>query len=207
MTTTPRIFCIGRNYAAHIEELGHVDDGECLVFMKPASCITPVGSPILLPRNRGEVHFEAEMTVRLGRDAEGGLDPGDALAHIDAIGLGLDLTLCDAQNALRARGAPWELCKAFDGAAPLGPWQPFVGQELQALRFTCTVNGEGRQHAHTAQMLFPVTRLLHILAQTWALRAGDIVYTGTPAGVGALQPGDTITLSGASLGEASWTCR
>ncbi|MHA7832926.1 MAG: fumarylacetoacetate hydrolase family protein [Algiphilus sp.] len=207
MSAPARIFCIGRNYAAHIEELGHVDDGECLVFMKPATCITPVGRPIVLPRQRGEVHFEAEMTVRLGRDVEGGLEPAEALDHVDAIGLGLDLTLRDLQNTLRKRGAPWELCKAFDGAAPLGPWQPFSGQDLQALQFTCTVNGEPRQHADTAQMLFPVARLLHILAQTWTLRAGDIVYTGTPAGVGALQPGDTITVSGASLGEASWTCR
>lgn len=207
MNQSPRIFCIGRNYAAHIQELGHVEDGECVVFMKPASCITPVGQPIVLPRGRGAVHFEAEMTVRLGTAIDHILDAEHALQHIDAVGLGLDLTLRDQQNQLRERGAPWELCKAFDGAAPLGPWQAFDGRDLQALTFSCAVNGDIRQRADTGNMLFPVARILHILSQTWALQPGDIVFTGTPAGVGPLVPDDTISVSGEHLGEASWLCQ
>lgn len=207
MSACPRIFCIGRNYAAHIQELGHVDDGECLIFMKPASAITPVGQPIQLPTDQGAVHFEAEMTVRLGSRADHTLQPADALKHIDAVGLGLDLTLRDRQNQLRERGAPWELCKAFDGSAPLGPWQAYDGRDLQALHFRCSVNGDVRQQADTANMLFSVARILAILSRSWVLLPGDIVFTGTPAGVGPLAPGDSIEVAGDHLGHGHWECR
>lgn len=202
----PRIFCIGRNYAAHVRELGHAEDGECVVFMKPASCIVPVGEPLVLPRDQGAVHYEAEMTVLLtggGRD----IPEAEAIECIAGLGLGIDLTLRDLQARLREKGAPWERCKSFDGAAPLGEWQPYLDQDLQALHYSCHVNGTLRQHADTAQMLFPVTRIIHLLSSRWALLPGDIIYTGTPAGVGALQPGDTITLDGDGLGSAEWQCR
>lgn len=207
-----RIFCIGRNYAEHIRELGgpavsapQPPDETCVVFMKPASCVVPVGEPIVLPHGRGSVHHEAELVVML---TGGGADipVGEALDHVAALTLGLDLTLRDLQNALKQKGAPWELCKAFDGAAPLGEWTPYRGQDLQALEFCCEVNGTRRQTGHTADMLFPVARLIHILSQTWSLQPGDIVFTGTPAGVGPLQPGDRIVLDGPALGRHEWRC-
>jgi acylpyruvate hydrolase len=201
-----RIFCIGKNYAEHISELGHVDDGQCLIFMKPPSSVVPAGAPIPLPRNRGSIHHEAELVIRL---SGGGADipAARALAHIDAITLGLDLTLRDLQAGLKQRGAPWELAKAFDGAAPLGDWTPYKGQDLQALEFTCHVNGALRQSGNTADMLFPVPRLIHILSTTWALQPGDVVFTGTPAGVGPLVPGDRVTLESAAMGRFEWPCR
>jgi len=212
-----RIFCIGRNYAEHIKELGGKvpsaapaaargpDDAECVVFMKPASCVVPPGQPVPLPRGHGSVHHEAELVVLLsGGDRDVPVERG--LDHVAALTLGLDLTLRDLQNELKKKGAPWELCKAFDHSAPLGEWTPYQGQDLQALEFACDVNGARRQAGHTRDMLFPVARLVHILSRSWALQAGDIVYTGTPAGVGPLQPGDVVALSSPALGRHQWRC-
>jgi len=203
--TVNRIFCIGRNYAAHIEELGNTPDEAFVLFMKPASCVVPPGQAVRLPRNRGSVHHEAELVVLL---TGGGSDiPEDqALSHISHLTLGLDLTLRDLQNELKNKGNPWELAKAFDQAAPLGEWKPYQDQDLQALEFTCHVNGSLRQHGKTRDMLFNVARQIHILSRTWALQDGDIVYTGTPAGVGPLLPGDRIALESAAIGRFEWNC-
>jgi 2-keto-4-pentenoate hydratase/2-oxohepta-3-ene-1,7-dioic acid hydratase in catechol pathway len=201
-----RIFCIGRNYAEHIRELGNAPDDACLVFMKPPSCVVPAGEPIVLPRGRGSVHHEAELVVMLtGGDVDVPVER--ALDYVAAFTLGLDLTLRDLQGELKKKGAPWELAKAFDGAAPLGEWTPYQGQDLQALEFSCDVNGARRQSGNTADMLFPVARLIHILSRTWALQPGDIVYTGTPAGVGPLAAGDRVTLASAATGRFEWECR
>lgn len=201
-----RIFCIGRNYAEHIRELGGTPDEACVVFMKPPSCVVPVGTPVTLPRNRGSVHHEAELVVLLSGGGAG-IPAERALQNVAAVTLGLDLTLRDLQNDLKKKGAPWELCKAFDHAAPLGDWVPHQGQDLQAIEFTCDVNGQRRQSGNTRDMLFPVARLIHILSRSWALAPGDIVYTGTPAGVGPLQPGDHVTLAAPAIGAFEWHCR
>ena len=203
-----RVFCIGRNYAEHIRELGSTPDQACVVFMKPASCVVPAGEPVVLPRDRGSVHHEAELVVMLtgGPLTRAPIPVERALEQVAALTLGLDLTLRDLQNELKKKGAPWELCKAFDGAAPLGDWVPYQGQDLQALEFSCDVNGARRQSGRTADMLFPVARLIHILSQSWALAPGDIIYTGTPAGVGPLNPGDRVTLASPALGRYEWRC-
>ena len=203
-----RIFCIGKNYAEHVEELahlGHKADGECVVFMKPASCIVPVGEAIPLPRGRGSIHHEAELVVLLtggGRD----VPVEHALENVAGITLGLDLTLRELQTELKNKGKPWEIAKAFDGAAPLGDWKPYLEQDLQALEFTCHVNGALRQHGRTREMLYSVARQIHILSQTWALRPGDAIYTGTPRGVGPLAPGDRVELAAEGIGRFAWDC-
>jgi 2-keto-4-pentenoate hydratase/2-oxohepta-3-ene-1,7-dioic acid hydratase in catechol pathway len=203
-----RIFCIGKNYADHVAELahlGHAPDGDCVVFMKPPSCIVEEGQPIELPRGRGSVHHEAELVVMLtggGRD----IPEDEALDCVAGVTLGLDLTLRDLQTELKNKGKPWELAKCFDGAAPLGDFKPYLEQDLQALEFTLHVNGKLRQHAHTRDMLFSVARQIHILSQTWNLEPGDIVYTGTPKGVGPLVAGDKVVLAGPGLGRYTWTC-
>lgn len=208
MSDIKRIFCIGKNYAEHVEELkhlGHAPDGECVVFLKPASSIVPEGQSVRLPRGRGSIHHEAELVVRLG--GGGASIPLErALDHVSGITLGLDLTLRDLQTELKAKGKPWELAKAFDGAAPLGAFKPYLKQDLQALEFTCTVNGALRQHGRTRDMLFTVARQIQILSQTWALAAGDIIYTGTPKGVGPLVPGDEVVLQGPGIGSFTWHC-
>lgn len=201
---TPRIFCIGRNYVAHIEELGHPNDGDCVVFMKPPSCLVAPGTPLRLPQDRGAVHHEAELVVQLSGGGRN-IAEDQALDYVSGITLGLDLTLRDEQNRLRADGKPWELAKAFDQAAPMGELRGLSPDDnLGGFRFECTVNGGVRQQGHTAKMLFPVARIIHILSQTWALAAGDLIYTGTPEGVGPLVAGDEITLAGDGLGPFTW---
>lgn len=201
----PRIFCIGRNYAAHIEELGHANDGDCVVFMKPPSCLVDPGHTVCIPATRGAVHHEAELVVQLsggGRD----IAEAEALRHVSGITLGLDLTLRDEQNRLRADGKPWELAKAFDQSAPMGELRGLsADDDLQALTFECLVNGQTRQRGNTAHMLFPVSRIIHILSRSWSLQAGDLVFTGTPAGVGPLANCDEVVLTGDGLGPFTWT--
>ena len=203
-----RIFCIGKNKAEHVAELahlGHQPDGQCVVFMKPGTCIVPAGQPIRLPRDRGSIHHEAELVVRIGTGGAH-ISADDALSHIDALSLGLDLTLRDLQTTLKNSGKPWELAKAFDGAAPLGNWTGYAGQDLQSLAFSFEVNGKLRQQANTGDMLYPVAQQIQILSATWALLPGDLIYTGTPAGVGPLLPGDHLVLRGPGLGRFEWNC-
>lgn len=201
----PRVFCIGRNYAEHIAELGGVDDGRCVIFMKPASCLVPEDTAVRLPRGEGAVHHEAELVVEIGR-AGRDIDRDAALPHVRAVTLGLDLTLRDLQNRLRAEGAPWERCKAFEQSAPLGERVAYRENaiDLDDLTFTCRVNGELRQQGNTAHMLFPVARLIALLSRSWQLQPGDLIYTGTPAGVGPVVAGDRVTLASPTLGEFGW---
>lgn len=203
-----RIFCIGKNYAEHVNELahlGHKPDGECVVFMKPATSIVPAGQPLKLPRDRGAVHHEAELVVRIGAGGAN-IAAADALDHVDALTLGLDLTLRELQTRLKNSGKPWELAKSFDGAAPLGAWSALDGRDPQAIEFFLEVNGERRQHGRTRDMLYPVAQQIRILSATWALLPGDLVYTGSPAGVGPLVAGDRVVLHGPGLGRFEWTC-
>ncbi|NKF24696.1 fumarylacetoacetate hydrolase family protein [Solimonas marina] len=208
MDSVNRIFCIGKNYAEHVAELahlGHAPDGDCVVFLKPASAIVEEGQTIALPKGRGSIHHEAELVVQLtggGRD----ITMEEALECVAGMTLGLDLTLRDLQTELKRKGKPWELAKAFDGSAPLGDFKPYLAHDLQALEFTCHVNGQLRQHGHTRDMLFPVAQQIRILSQTWSLEPGDIIYTGTPAGVGPLEPGDQVVLESPSIGRFSWSC-
>lgn len=203
-----RIFCIGKNYAEHIDELAHLGykpDGDCVVFMKPASAAVPVGDVIPLPKGRGSIHHEAELVVMLtggGRD----IPTEEALECIAGLTLGLDLTLRDLQTELKNTGKPWELSKSWDGSAPIGDFRPFLEQDLQALEFTLHVNGVLRQHGRTADMLFPVAQQISILSQSWDLAPGDVIFTGTPKGVAELKAGDRCVLESAAIGRFEWAC-
>lgn len=191
-----RVFCIGRNYGDHIRELGNTPGGSPLVFMKPASSLVPDGTPLVLPRGQGPVHHEAELVLVLG---EGG--------RLAGVTLGLDLTLRTLQEQAKEARAPWERAKAFDGSAPIGSRAvPVAGLDLGALQFEFLVDGERRQHGDTRLMLFPVPVLLAELARSWRPRAGDLIYTGTPAGVGPLTPGDDLLLRADWIGEFRWRC-
>lgn len=196
----PRIFCIGRNYAAHAAELGNEKPVEPVVFMKPATAIVPSGRDIHLPRYRGSVHQEAELVLLVARNG------ANSAADIAAVALGLDLTLREEQSRLKAAGLPWELAKAFDDSAPLGTFVK-PPPHFDQLAFECRVNDELRQRADTADMLFPPAALMAFLAARFSLRRGDLIYTGTPAGVGPLVPGDDIELVSAFVGRCSWHCR
>ena len=201
-----RIFCIGRNYAEHAKEMGNALPSEPVVFMKPITSLVGEGAKLALPRERGSVHHEMELVLALGREARD-LAPAAALGVLAGVALGLDLTLRDEQARLKQVGAPWELAKAFDGSAVVGRFMPVpLKFDPQALDMLCTVNGQVRQAGNTRDMLFPIPAILAFLSSRWRLLPGDLVFTGTPAGVGPLRPGDRVEISSSSLGSFGWDC-
>ena len=199
-----RVFCIGCNYDAHIKELGHTDEDRCVVFMKPASSLVPVGAPIHLPRERGAIHHEVELVVEFGKTGKL-IERANALEHVEALTLGLDLTLREIQSRLKQNGHPWEVSKAFDDSAPIGELVPLRPElDPTAIEMSCHVNGELRQTGCTRDMLFAVDQLIEILSRTWQLQPGDLIFTGTPPGVGPVAPGNTITIASPQLGRFEW---
>ncbi|WP_423823258.1 fumarylacetoacetate hydrolase family protein [Salinisphaera sp. SPP-AMP-43] len=202
----PRIFCIGRNYAKHIEELNSTLPGaECVIFMKPASSLVAPGELIRLPDHVGDIHHEAELVVEIGQGGRA-IQPEAAREHIRGIGLGLDLTLRDVQTELKSSGEPWERAKAFDHSAPLGPLVALRSDmDLADLHFELSVDGAVRQSGHTAHMLVGVTDLIAVVSRSWQLQPGDLIFTGTPEGVGPIAAGQHLRLAGPGLESAEWT--
>ena len=202
-----RIYCVGRNFADHAREMGAVvattsaGRGEPVFFCKPADAIV-VDGVVPYPCGTHELHHEIELVVALGRDAPAGeLDPATAMALVFGYGVGLDLTRRDLQAAAKAKGLPWDTGKAFDHCAPISALVPAADiGDLRARTLTLTVNGECRQHGALADLIWSVPEILHELSKLYALRAGDLVFMGTPAGVGPLQVGDTFH---ASLGHVA----
>jgi fumarylpyruvate hydrolase len=188
-----RIYCIGRNYADHAKEMGaSVDRGQPMFFMKPADAIVTDGADIAYPSATADLHHEVEMVVAL---AAGGRDiPVErALDCVFGYGVGLDLTRRDLQAAAKAKGHPWDVAKGFDDSAPVSAIHPVaaVGHPRHA-SLALVVNGETRQQTDIDAMIFPVAAIIHELSKLWELKAGDLIFTGTPAGVAALQRGDHV---------------
>jgi len=197
-----RVFCIGRNYRKHIREMG--GDPDCVIFMKPISSLVFPGEKVILPRNNGSIHHELEFVIVIGKPGKN-IPSENALQHVKAVTLGIDLTLRDVQKRLKNAGQPWEISKAFDQSAPIGDLLPYQhGMDLSDVDMTCTVNGDLRQSGNTRDMIFSVPELIHIVSQTWALFPGDLIYTGTPHGVGPVQPRDTITIASPQIGTFFW---
>ncbi len=184
--------CVGRNYAAHARELGNDVPAEPLLFMKPASAFCHLDQPLQLPRDQGEVHHEVEVVVLIdGPLKDAGTE--DARRAIAGYGIGLDLTLREVQNRLKEKGHPWERAKAFDGAAPMSGFIDAKDvPDDRPLELSLAVNGTVRQQGHTGLMLFPVFELVAHISQHFTLAPGDVVFTGTPAGVGPLAAGDKL---------------
>lgn len=192
-----RIYCVGRNFAEHAREMGAAvptsaaDRGRPVFFLKPADAIV-LDEAVPYPRGTQDLHHEVELVVALGRDAPAGeLDPAQAGALVFGYAVGLDLTRRDLQTAAKAKGLPWDTGKAFDHSAPVSPIVPVaeVG-ELGARALSLEVNGQLRQRGSLDDLVWNVPEILHELSRLYALRAGDLVFMGTPAGVAALQPGD-----------------
>jgi 2-keto-4-pentenoate hydratase/2-oxohepta-3-ene-1,7-dioic acid hydratase in catechol pathway len=194
--TAPRragtLVCVGRNYAEHAREMGSAPPAEPLLFLKPPSALLPGGGELRLPAWSEEVHHEVELVALLGeplRDA----DPERARRAVAGYAVGLDLTARDVQARAKEKGHPWAVAKGWPGSAPVSPFRP-PGQvgEPGGLAIRLRVNGRIRQEDSTASMIWPVARLLAFASSRFALEAGDLLFTGTPAGVGALRPGDRV---------------
>ena len=190
-----RIYCVGRNYAEHAKEMGHAVDREApTFFMKPADAAWPQAE-VPYPPGTANLHHEVELVVALasgGRD----LDPARALDGVFGYAIGLDLTRRDLQAAAKAKGNPWDTAKGFDASAPIGAIVPasVVGHPTSG-ELALSVNGVERQRADIATMVFTVPEILAALSRLYTLAPGDLVFTGTPAGVGPLVPGDAFEAS------------
>jgi 2-keto-4-pentenoate hydratase/2-oxohepta-3-ene-1,7-dioic acid hydratase in catechol pathway len=192
-----RIYCVGRNFADHAREMGanapasKADRGAPVFFLKPADAIV-VDGVVPYPPGTRDLQHEVELVVALGHDAPPGeLATDTAMALVFGVGVGLDLTRRDLQAAAKARGLPWDTGKAFDHAAPVSELLPLAeAGDLDALDLALEVNGDVRQHGSLRDMVWNVPEILHELSKLYALRAGDLVFMGTPAGVAPLRPGD-----------------
>ena len=205
-THTARIFCIGQNYVAHIRELSNPMPQKPVIFMRPLSCLVASGEQVHFPKHGKQLHYEVEVVVRIGKQGRD-IEERDALTHIDALTLGADLTLRDLQIEAKQNGLPWDQAKAFEQSAPLGEFLAYdpASIDLNDLNFRCRINGELRQDGNTNDMLFGFERLIAELSSIWTLRPGDMIYTGTPSGVGPLQIGDVIEVENDQIGTFSWT--
>lgn len=200
-----KVVCVGRNYAAHARELGNAVPETPMLFLKPATALAPLMPDFAIPAGRGECHHETEITVLIGDTLSGEVGEAEARSAIAGIGVGLDLTLRDLQNTLKQKGHPWEVAKAFDGAAPMGPFLSPAGfPDLAAIHVGLSVNGVQRQDGSSTDMITGILPLLRFIAGIFTLQPGDIVMTGTPEGVAALSQGDQLVLS---LDAHAWTTR
>lgn len=200
-----KVVCVGRNYAAHARELGNAVPEAPILFLKPATALVPLEPMFAIPSGRGSCHHETEISLLIGSTLTGQVSEAEARAAIAGMTLGLDLTLRDVQNQLKQQGHPWEVAKAFDGAAPMGSFAPLpTTTDLSDLSFTLTVNGALRQQGHSADMITGVIALLQFIATIFTLQPGDVVMTGTPEGVAALNAGDELVLAS---GGQSWVTR
>ncbi|WAU76254.1 fumarylacetoacetate hydrolase family protein [Acinetobacter sp. TR3] len=196
MSTRPsKIVCVGRNYAEHAKELGNAIPDRPILFIKPPSSLSSLAQGIYWNQALGECHFECEICLQIAHPLSQETDPSKALEAIGAVTLGLDLTLRDLQNDLKAKGQPWERAKAFDGACILADWVEAdeIG-DLQELELVLMINGVERQHGFSQDMIFDIGVLLVEINQSFSLEAGDVIMTGTPAGVGALHSDDQLTM-------------
>ena len=189
---TGKVVCVGRNYAEHARELNNPIPAEPLLFIKPSTAITLFEHPIRLPRQQGDVHYETELSVLIGKRLRQASEQ-EASDAITGIGLGIDLTLRDLQTTLKEKGHPWEKAKAFDGSSPL---TGFVATKhlppLNNIGLRLYINGILCQQGNSGQMLTPIPKLLSHISHHFTLMPGDVVLTGTPAGVGPLNAGDEM---------------
>lgn len=188
------IYCVGRNYFLHAQELNNAVPTSPMVFTKPSHAYVQAhGQTLKMPTGKGSLHYEVELVIHLARDYEPGMKADDL---IDKIAIGVDFTLRDVQEEIKKKGYPWLPAKGFPNAALVSPWIPFEGIEaLQNYDFTLAKNGQEVQRGNIKDMIFNIPTLIEFIAKEFGLGAGDIIFTGTPAGVGAVQEGDHLILN------------
>lgn len=188
-----KIIAVGMNYALHNKELGHTSENkEPVIFMKPDSAILKDGKPFFIPDFSKEVHYETELVVRINRLGKN-ISSRFANRYYDAVTVGIDFTARDLQRKFREAGNPWELCKGFDSSAAIGTFVPVDRcEDIQNLNFHLTIDGKEVQRGCTADMLFRVDDIIAYVSQFVTLKIGDLLFTGTPAGVGPVSVGQHL---------------
>jgi 2-keto-4-pentenoate hydratase/2-oxohepta-3-ene-1,7-dioic acid hydratase in catechol pathway len=188
-----KIIAVGRNYAEHIKELNNEQPDDPVIFLKPETAIPLKNEPFFYPSFSQDVHYEVEILVKINRVGKN-IEEKFAHKYYDEIGIGIDFTARDVQSRLKAKGLPWELAKGFNGSAPISPFIPKTNfPDLQNLNFRLDINGENRQLGNTSLMLFKIDYLISFVSQYFLLQQGDVIFTGTPKGVGPVQIGDRLT--------------
>jgi 2-keto-4-pentenoate hydratase/2-oxohepta-3-ene-1,7-dioic acid hydratase in catechol pathway len=187
-----KIFCVGRNYADHAKELGNAVPEEPVIFMKPKTALLPPNSPFYYPEFSNELHYEVELVLRISKN--GKYVPEDqANKYYDAISVGIDFTARDIQANLKKKGLPWEKAKAWDNSAIIGDWVMLTDEMLtNPFHFSLNKNGEQVQIGDTSDMIFSFDHIVSHISQYFSLNIGDMIYTGTPAGVGECVVGDQL---------------
>lgn len=187
------VYCVGRNYKLHAEELGNQVPAEPLVFLKPSHAAVALDKAIIhLPKDAGLIHYEGELVLRIARDYVPGMSVQEL---VDVMALGLDFTLRDVHNDLQKKGLAWTAAKGFKNAAPLTPYIALPEQEeLEATDFTVRKNGIEVQRGNVQNMIFSLQKIVEFIASRYGLGKGDIIFTGTPAGVGPVVSGDSFEL-------------
>ncbi len=189
-----KILCIGRNYVDHANELNNPLPSEPVVFLKPETAILRTGRPFFIPDFANEFHHEVELVIcinRLGKNIE----PKFAHRYYDEIGVGIDFTARDLQSTLKKKGLPWEKCKAFDSSAALSKFIPITKfKDVQNINFRLDINGEKRQVGNSSLMIFKIDEIISHVSKYFTLKMGDLIYTGTPAGVGPVKIDDRLQL-------------
>lgn len=187
-----KIICIGRNYAKHIEELENEKPDNPVIFLKPDSAILPKNNPFFIPPFSNDVHYEVEVLVKINKV---GKHIASRFAHkyYDEIGLGIDFTARDVQAHCKEKGLPWEKAKAFDGSAIVGQFYKKEEFDLENISFQLLKNDVVVQDGHSKAMLWKIDELISYVSQYFTLKKGDIIFTGTPAGVGKVEENDVLT--------------
>ncbi len=188
-----KLICIGRNYTDHIKELANERPTDPVVFIKPDSAILPKEQDFYIPDFTNDVHHEVEVLIKIKKVGKH-IDKRFAHTYYDEVGLGIDFTARDLQTQLKEKGLPWEKAKGFDGAAVIGKWLPKSDfTDLNNLNFSLFKNGEAVQKGNTGLMLWKIDELVSYVSRFFMLKKGDIIFTGTPAGVGRVATNDYLS--------------
>lgn len=195
-----KVLCIARNYVDHIRELNNETPDAPVIFIKPSSSVIYNGETVVIPPYSHDCHHEAELALLIGKKGKD-IQPSLVMEHVAGFGVALDLTLRDVQSELKKKGLPWEIAKGFDTACPLSS---FISTsqviDPQDLTISLTINGELRQNGSTALMIHPIAKLVSYMSQIFTLEPGDVILTGTPAGVGKIQSGDEVRVTISEVG-------
>jgi acylpyruvate hydrolase len=186
-----KIFCVGRNYSEHAKELGNAVPENPVIFSKPDTALLKNSEPFYFPDFSKDVHHEVELVIRINKVGKK-IQEKFARNYYNEIGLGIDFTARDMQSKLKEKGLPWELAKAFDGSAPIGDFVSVEGLDVNNINFSLKKNGVEVQKGNTAQMIFSFDAIVSFVSQYFTLKVGDLIYTGTPAGVSKVEIGDKL---------------
>jgi len=199
-----RIFCVGRNYINHAKELNNQIPKSPVIFLKPITCLVNSEVKVIKRTVKEEIHYEAELVLIVGK--EGYFKENDNIDKIiRGFTLGIDLTLRQVQQSLKEKGLPWEKSKSFDHSSPIGKMIPINSlKALEHFEFDCYINNQKRQHGQVSDMIFSFKEILKEISKFWKFIPGDLIYTGTPEGVGILQSGDVIRIESEQTGSFEW---